>query len=110
MARKDPQFNVRMPQELKEMIEVSARDNQRSINAEIIHHLRNAMIATGYMTPEQTEPKGGSGVSSVNDIGRQLIHDVVLTDPNIPQKWNPDFVEEMREVLEFVRKEMKKKG
>ncbi|AUY11153.1 Arc family DNA-binding protein [Aeromonas sp. ASNIH2] len=58
MARKDPQFNVRMPQDLKEMIEASAKDNQRSINAEIVHHLRNAMEAAGYLgspTPEQTD-------------------------------------------------------
>lgn len=52
MARKDPQFNVRMPQELKEMIEASAKDNQRSINAEIVHHLRNAMEAAGYINDE----------------------------------------------------------
>lgn len=37
-------------------------------------------------------------------------HDVVLTDPNIPPKWNPDFVEEMREVLDFVRKMREEKG
>lgn len=52
MARNDPQFNVRMPQELKEMIEASAKDNQRSINAEIVHHLRNAMEATGYINDD----------------------------------------------------------
>ncbi|MGU5597499.1 Arc family DNA-binding protein [Aeromonas caviae] len=52
MARKDPQFNVRMPQELKEMIEASAKDNQRSINAEIVHHLRNAMEAAGYINDD----------------------------------------------------------
>ncbi len=52
MARKDPQFNVRMPQDLKEMIEASAKDNQRSINAEIVHHLRNAMEAAGYINDD----------------------------------------------------------
>ena len=40
----------------------------------------------------------------------QTGHDVVLTDPNIPPTWNPDFVEEMREVLDFVRNEMRNKG
>lgn len=110
MARKDPQFNVRMPQELKEMIEASAKDNQRSINAEIIHHLRNAMIAAGYIEPELAEPQNGNNVSRINDVGRHLVHDVVLTDPNIPPKWNPDFVEEMREVLDFVRKMREEKG
>lgn len=55
MARKDPQFNVRMPQDLKDMIEASAKDNQRSINAEIVHHLRNAMVSAGYIA----EPASG---------------------------------------------------
>lgn len=40
----------------------------------------------------------------------QMRHDVVLTDPNIPPKWSPDFVEEMHEVLDFVRNEMRNKG
>ena len=34
----------------------------------------------------------------------------MLTDPNIPLKWNHDFVEEMREVLDFVRKMREEKG
>lgn len=41
-----------MPQDLKEMIEASAKDNQRSINAEIVHHLRNAMEAAGYINDD----------------------------------------------------------
>ncbi len=40
----------------------------------------------------------------------QTGHDVVLTDPNIPPTWNPDFVEEMREVLDLVRQMREKKG
>lgn len=64
MARKDPQFNVRMPQELKEMIEASARENQRSINAEIIHHLRNAMEAAGYIGLPATEQADVTAPSS----------------------------------------------
>lgn len=40
----------------------------------------------------------------------QMRHDVVLIDPNIPPKWSPDFVEEMHEVLDFVRKMREEKG
>ncbi|MDN0031237.1 Arc family DNA-binding protein [Serratia marcescens] len=36
MARDDPQFNVRMPSEIKQQLTSLAATNRRSINAEII--------------------------------------------------------------------------
>lgn len=36
MARTDPQFNVRMPPEIKKQLTQIAETNRRSINAEII--------------------------------------------------------------------------
>ncbi|MCO7420679.1 Arc family DNA-binding protein [Enterobacter kobei] len=36
MARTDPQFNVRMPEEIKQQLTHIAATNRRSINAEII--------------------------------------------------------------------------
>lgn len=36
MARTDPQFNVRMPEEIKQELKHIAATNRRSINAEII--------------------------------------------------------------------------
>lgn len=36
MARNDPQFNVRMPDEIKQQLTSIAATNRRSINAEII--------------------------------------------------------------------------
>ncbi|ECB3476540.1 Arc family DNA-binding protein [Salmonella enterica subsp. enterica serovar Hvittingfoss] len=36
MARNDPQFNVRMPDEIKQQLTHIAATNRRSINAEII--------------------------------------------------------------------------
>ena len=40
MARTDPQFNVRMPADLKEKIEDAAKKNGRSMNAEIVYRLQ----------------------------------------------------------------------
>lgn len=40
MARSDPQFNLRIPQELKDQIEKSAKDDGRSINAQAVHLLQ----------------------------------------------------------------------
>ncbi|WP_428945303.1 Arc family DNA-binding protein [Pantoea sp. FN060301] len=39
MSREDPQFRVRLPIELKEKVEVAAKVNGRSLNAEIVHRL-----------------------------------------------------------------------
>ncbi|MDF7658309.1 Arc family DNA-binding protein [Erwiniaceae bacterium L1_54_6] len=39
MSREDPQFRIRLPAELKEKIEESAKDNNRSLNAEIVFRL-----------------------------------------------------------------------
>lgn len=43
MARTDPQFNVRMPADLKEKIEEAAKENGRSMNAEIVYRLQQSL-------------------------------------------------------------------
>lgn len=42
MARDDPQMNVRLPSDLKDRIERSARNNNRSMNAEIVTRLEES--------------------------------------------------------------------
>lgn len=42
MARNDPQVNFRIPAELKEKLEESARNNDRTITAELIKRLENS--------------------------------------------------------------------
>lgn len=42
MARSDPQFNLRIPSELKERIEASAKASGRSATAEIIARLEGS--------------------------------------------------------------------
>ncbi len=42
MARDDPQFNLRMSQDLKDMIANRAKLNGRSMNTEIIHTLTDS--------------------------------------------------------------------
>lgn len=96
-------MRVRLPPELRDSLEQAAKKNGRSMNAEIVYRLQRTF-------DEDAALADLDGVKHVNDIGRHLVHDVVLTDPNIPPKWNPDFVEEMREVLDFVRKMREEKG
>ena len=49
MARTDPQINFRLPKQLKDKIEQSAKDNGRSVTQEVI-----AAIEQGYA--RQNEP------------------------------------------------------
>lgn len=42
MARKDPQFQLRLPSQLKKNIEEKAKESKRSINAEIVHRLQKS--------------------------------------------------------------------
>ncbi|WP_418952299.1 Arc family DNA-binding protein [Pseudomonas atacamensis] len=42
MSRKDPQFNLRLPEEVKEWVEQSAKENCRSKTAEIVYWLMAA--------------------------------------------------------------------
>lgn len=42
MARTDPQFNIRMPEKLKEKIESAAAKSGRSMTAEVIHRLEHS--------------------------------------------------------------------
>lgn len=43
MARDDPQFNLRLPNELKEKVKQRAKMNSRSLNSEIIQIIQDAL-------------------------------------------------------------------
>lgn len=43
MGRNDPQFNLRLPQELKDKINHRAKANGRSINSELVHIIQAAL-------------------------------------------------------------------
>ncbi|CNG22785.1 Arc family DNA-binding protein [Yersinia enterocolitica] len=44
MSREDPQLRIRIPIELKEKIEESAKENSRSMNAEIVQRLNVSFL------------------------------------------------------------------
>lgn len=43
MGRDDPQFNLRLPYELKEKLKQRAKSNGRSLNAELVHIVTEAI-------------------------------------------------------------------
>lgn len=74
MARSDPQFNLRIPQELKEQIEKSAKDDGRSVNAQAVHllqsGLKNQKPPTQIIAP--------IGIAPPNSVEQKL--DQILTE------------------------------
>ena len=56
MAREDPHFRLRLPAELKDKIEHSAKMNSRSINAEIVSRLTNSFSPQVEITLPHASP------------------------------------------------------
>ncbi|EOI1327364.1 TPA: Arc family DNA-binding protein [Citrobacter koseri] len=52
MSREDPQLRIRIPVELKEIIEASSKENNRSMNAEIVTLLELAIRVCRDFGPE----------------------------------------------------------
>lgn len=48
MARSDPQMNFRIPADLKEQLELAAKENNRSLTAELINRLDESINGTNY--------------------------------------------------------------
>ncbi|HEO8934588.1 TPA: Arc family DNA-binding protein [Serratia marcescens] len=46
MSREEPQINIRVSNELKSRIKARAKHNRRSMNAEIVHILQEAVDGT----------------------------------------------------------------
>ena len=46
MSKREPQFNLRLSAELKSMIDDAAKENNRSINSEIVYRLQQSFEAS----------------------------------------------------------------
>jgi hypothetical protein len=68
MARDDPQFSLRLPQDLKNRIDAAASANKRSLNAELVARLEESFDGV----------KGSTeGVAIAEDSVRQIADKVV---------------------------------
>lgn len=77
MTRETPQFGLRMPPDLRDLIEKEAKINGRSINAEIVSRLRasleNATAVSGsYQAKEPSYAEQNKG-AELSEIERHLI-------------------------------------
>jgi hypothetical protein len=56
MSRDDPQTNIRLPADLKDALTKKARENNRSMSAEIVYRLAESFKDVGALTQQIDEP------------------------------------------------------
>lgn len=57
MARSDPQMNFRIPIELKEQLELAAKENNRSLTSELVNRLDESLNSTEYNSNKDVHAK-----------------------------------------------------
>lgn len=81
MKRTDPQYKLRIPEDLKSQIEGAAKANNRSMNAEIISRLEASFSGVVLSKPSDVTPYLGnflalleeSGMFEITPKGREYI-------------------------------------
>ena len=70
MTRKDPQFNLRMPAELKDLVEQSAKTSGRSMNTEIVSRLKESYEVEELIKAEIESDPVGYAIIIFNEISK----------------------------------------
>lgn len=73
MARSDPVFNLRMPPEMKEKIAERAKNNGRSLNAEIVQMLFEVMHRDKILLGEVSETETDSRILMAKESLMEVI-------------------------------------
>ena len=73
MARDDPQFNLRMSQDLKDKISERAKRNGRSLNAEIIKMLEEALLRDKLLMGNDSENETDSRILMAKESLMEVI-------------------------------------
>lgn len=100
MARTDPQLNTRIPVELKARLEASAQDSKRSLNAEVIALLEEALDAR-VRKAEHIIPQQNSHESNANEWTSLKIEKLAAT---ITCKISAEMNERLSRLEEELRK------
>jgi hypothetical protein len=72
MSRADPQFNLRIPAELKTRIEDAAKHNKRSATAEIIARLEESFASASHRIVRAVEPATQGDAADLEEIELNL--------------------------------------
>ncbi|CNL11393.1 Arc family DNA-binding protein [Yersinia vastinensis] len=75
MARDDPQFNLRLPNELKEKVKQQAKMNGRSLNSEIVQIVQDAVNQPSKVLGYRDEAERLADEQS--DVVKQIVFDTL---------------------------------
>lgn len=64
----DPQMKIRLPQALKSFVQWSAKNNNRSINSEVVARLLETISVTQYANFETFLSNNGMSISDIESI------------------------------------------
>lgn len=111
MSREHQQMRVRLPPELKDSLEQIAKKNGRSMNAEIVYRLQRTFDEDAGLAESGVKIIDGL---SIDRSALALPLGTVLTAREI-DKDDPRYTtyvrrEEIQEVLDYIRQEMKNKN
>ncbi|WNO60891.1 Arc family DNA-binding protein [Rheinheimera sp. MMS21-TC3] len=82
MKPRDPQINIRLPEELKEQLHSMAAENKRSVNSEAVAaiehavHLHN-LTKSRSETLQELNADGSNRYITVEEAEKKLLHDVI---------------------------------
>lgn len=82
MSRDIAPFGVRMPVELKEQLQIMAAENKRSINAEVVAAIEQAVHAHNLAksraeTLQELNADGSKRYITVEEAEKKLLYDVI---------------------------------
>lgn len=111
MSREHQQMRVRLPPELKDSLEQIAKKNGRSMNAEIVYRLQRTFDEDAELAESGVKVIDGL---SIDRSALALPLGTVLTAREI-DKDDPRYTtyvrrEEIQDVLDYIRQEMKNKN
>ena len=92
MSREHQQMRVRLPPELKDSLDQLAKETVQRLQKSVSDELEAASADSG----------------EVGDVHYIDFQNLSLT-PRAPTLWNPRLTEELKEVLDYIRQEMKSK-
>ncbi|MBF0620817.1 MAG: Arc family DNA-binding protein [Magnetococcales bacterium] len=105
MARSDPQFKLRLPQELKKKIEEAAQKNDRSMNAEIIARLKSSLNESS-----KSNASSGEDIGELSQVVRQVLDDSIQEFAEQRREETLSVLREFRQFSFFIKTLMEHLG
>lgn len=104
MARDDPHFRLRIPDQLKRQIESIAADNSRSINAEIVSRLQDSLFGSSKATIDDVAQIAWNAISHMPRMpNSEKMHELEMLYLSIKEREAEDrkkFIQMVRDVVD----------